>query len=206
MDKTVKTIEGYNRCAGEFVAKHMDLGIYEQFVREFSNCLKEGSTILDLGCGPGNIVKFLVNQDKGYKILGVDLSPKMLKIARQNVPTEQFIIGDIRHLQMERKFDAVIVSFCMIHLNDDEAIGLLGKTYDLLNAKGYLYLSFMSGGTPGFDKASFSDKEMYFNYFSPAKIEKELLNLGYAIISKHFHEYRGKLGQVIQDVIIIVNK
>lgn len=203
MDKTVKTIEGYNRCAGVFVAKHMSLGIYEQFVREFSNYLKEGSTILDLGCGPGNIAKFLVNQNKGYKILGVDLSHEMLKLARQNVPTEQFVIGDIRDLQLEQKFDAVIASFCIIHLEDDEAIGLLRKTRDLLNDQGFLYLCFMNGGIPGFDKASFSNEEMYFNYFSPDEIKKLLENLDYKVLSMHFHEYRRKDGQVIQDVIII---
>lgn len=203
MDKTAKTIEGYNRCAGAFVAKHMSLGIYEQFVREFSNCLKEGSTILDLGCGPGNIAKFLVNQNKGYKILGVDLSSEMLKLAHQNVPTEHFVIGDIRDLQLERKFDAVIASFCIIHLEDDEAIGLLRKTRDLLNDQGFLYLCFMNGGIPGFDKASFSNEEMYFNYFSPDEIKKILENLDYKVLSMHFHEYRRKDGQVIQDVIII---
>lgn len=206
MDKTVKTIESYNRCVRKFVKKHMDLRVYEQFVREFSNCLREGSSILDLGCGPGNIAKFLVNQDKGYKILGVDLSSEMLKLARQNVPTGEFVIGDIRHLQLEPKFDAVIASFCMIHLENEEAVELLRKIHDLLNDKGYLYLSFMSGGVSGFDKASFSEEEMYFNYFSPEKIKKILENLDYRVLSMHFHEYRRKGGQVIQDVIIIARK
>lgn len=206
MDSTVKTIESYNRCTGAFVAKHMNLGIYEQFVREFSNCLKEGSTILDLGCGPGNIAKFLVNQDKGYKILGVDLSSEMLKLARQNVPAGEFVIGDIRHLQLELKFDATIASFCIIHLDDDEVMELFKRTYNLLNEQGFLYLSFMNGGIPGFEKASFSDKEMYFNYFSFDEIEKILEYLGYVLISRYFCEYRVKCDQVIQDIIIIARK
>jgi ubiquinone/menaquinone biosynthesis C-methylase UbiE len=206
MDKTVNTIEGYNRCVRKFVEKHMDLGVYEQFVLEFSNYLKEGSTILDIGCGPGNIAKFLVNQDKGYKILGVDLSLEMLKLARQNVPTEEFVMGDIRHLQLELKFDAAIASFCIIHLDDDEVMELFKRTYNLLNEQAFLYLSFMNGGVPGFDKANFSDEEMYFNYFSPAEIEKTLENLGYTLISRHFHEYRAIGDQVIQDIIIIVRK
>jgi hypothetical protein len=64
----------------------------------------------------------------------------------------------------------------------------------------------MSGGIPGPDKASFSEEEMFFNYFSPVKIEKELLNLGYRIIARDFHEYLGNKDQLIQDVILIANK
>lgn len=96
MDKTAKTIESYNNCVDRFVEQHFDLGLFKDFVLEFSNFLKQGSAILDLGCGPGNIAKFLVNQDKGYKILGVDLSTEMLKLARRNVPGEEFILADIR--------------------------------------------------------------------------------------------------------------
>lgn len=206
MDHNHKTIESYDKCAERFVKKYFDLGLFKDSVQHFSNLLKEESSILDLGCGPGNVAKFLMDQGKGYKILGVDLSTEMLKLAHQNAPCAEYLRADIRDLKLKRKFDAVIASFCMIHLEDDEAIGLLRKTHELLNDQGYLYLSFMSGGIPGPDKASFSEEEMFFNYFSPVKIEKELLNLGYRIIARDFHEYLGNKDQLIQDVILIVNK
>lgn len=206
MDKTFKTINSYNHCAGEFVEKHMDLGIYKRFFQEFSDSLKMNSSILDLGCGPGNVAKFLVEQNKDYKIIGFDLSTVMLELAQQNAPTEQFVLGDIRHLILKQKFDAVIISFCLIHLDDNEAKELLSTTYGLLNANGFLYLSFMSGGRPGFEKASFSEEVMFFNYFCLDDIGKTLMNLGFAIMSKHFHEYLGKNGRIIQDVIIIARK
>jgi len=199
------TVSGYDRCVDTFVKQHMNLGKYEQFIKKFSDFLKKGSYILDLGCGPGNIAKFLIAQEKDYKILGVDLSVNMLQVARQYVPTEQFICADIRHLELERKFDAVIISFCIIHLDDNETNELFRKTYNLLNDEGYLYISFMHGGVSGFEKASFSENELFFNYFCPNEIEKALINLGFLIRVKHFHDYY-RCDQIIKDVFIIAQK
>jgi cyclopropane fatty-acyl-phospholipid synthase-like methyltransferase len=206
MDKATKTIESYNHCANTFVHTYMDLGLFEQFFREFSDLLKEGSTILDLGCGPGNVSKFLADQNKGYKIVGVDLSTEMLQYAKQYVPSGQFILADLRHLVLKQTFDAVIASFCIIHLNDNETTDLLRKTFDLLGDVGYLYISFMHGGVPGFEKASFSENEMFFYYHVPEEIMKVLEKVGYRVISKYRHDYQRTPNQAIQDIIIIARK
>lgn len=206
MNMTRKTIQSYNRCANTFVQEHMDLGVFKRFIQEFSDLLKVGASILDLGCGPGNIGKFLMNQKKRYKLLGVDLSPEMLRLAKQHVPDGKFILADLRDLRLQEKFDAVIVSFCIIHLDTDHAKDLLRKAFDLLNAGGYLYLSFMSGGKPGLEKATFSQDELYFNYFMPKQIPEYLERLGYRIISKYRHDYQKANNQVIQDIILIAQK
>lgn len=205
-DKTTITIDSYNRCVAQFIKEHMNLGLYEPFFQEFSDLLKEGATILDLGCGPGNVGKFLVNQNKGYKITGIDLSVEMLKAARQNVPNAEFIHGDIRHLTLGEKFDAVIISFCIIHLTNDETVELFQKIHELLEENGLMYVSFMSGGTPGFDKVSFSRSCMFFNYYSPEEVVKLLESMGYIIKAKHFREYHWNKDQVNQDVILIAGK
>lgn len=206
MDKTPRTIESYNQCADRFVQTYMDLGLFEPYFREFSGLLKVGSTILDLGCGPGNVSRFLMNQDKGYQIVGIDLSPRMLQYAKRNVPGGKFIRADLRLVVFKQTFDAVIASFCIIHLNQDEVDDLLRKTFDLLGDGGYLYLSFMYGGEPGFEKAGFSKDEMYFCYFEPGEMIKALERLGYRVMSKYRHDYQRTADQPIQDIVIIAQK
>ena len=83
-------------------------------------------TILDLGCGTGGHTLPLAR--RGYEVVGVDCSEKMLAAARakasstlerSNVPT--FQRGDIRNLDLGRAFDALIAMFAVIgHLTANE--------------------------------------------------------------------------------------
>lgn len=69
-------------------------------------------TILDLTCGTGSQVLFLTKH--GYKVIGVDLSPALLEIARTKALKEKleikFIEGDMRTLKVGT-YDAVITIF-----------------------------------------------------------------------------------------------
>jgi len=49
-------------------------------------------------------------------VLGVDASDKMLAIARENFPYHQFVLQDMRTLQLNQHFDAVIAWHSFFHL------------------------------------------------------------------------------------------
>ena len=73
-------------------------------------------SILDLGCGTG-MHDFIFAQ-KGFNVTGVDNSETMLRIARSSLSSQkqeqkriEFFQGDIRHIELNRKFDAVISLF-----------------------------------------------------------------------------------------------
>ncbi len=206
MDKTGKTIESYDDCVDRFVQIHMDLGLFEKYFQEISDLLRESSTILDMGCGPGNVARFFLNQNKEYQIVGVDLSVVMLQHAKQYAAGANFILGDIRNIAFQERFDAVIASFCIIHLRENETAVFLRKTFNMLDPGGYLYLSFMCGGTPGFEKTNFSEQEMFFCYHEPEKITRDLNRTGYQVISTYRHDYQRTANQTIQDVVMIVRK
>ena len=85
------------------------------FVKRIFDTYGEGEirTILDLGCGTGSHA--LIFSDMGYTVTGVDLSEKMLRLAvdkaREQNRQIHFLEGDIRHLDLKQKFDAVVVMF-----------------------------------------------------------------------------------------------
>jgi ubiquinone/menaquinone biosynthesis C-methylase UbiE len=59
--------------------------------------VQAGAKILDLGCGTGNpIAKYILH--RGYQVIGVDQSEKMLEIAKQVIPEAALIHGDSRDL------------------------------------------------------------------------------------------------------------
>lgn len=72
--------------------------------------------VLDLGCGTGGHAFTLVG--RGYKVTGVDMSLEMLEIgrrkAKERVIEIEFTEGDIRKIELNRKFDAAISMFAVM--------------------------------------------------------------------------------------------
>jgi len=58
--------------------------------------IKDGSKVLDVGCGNGRLLEAF--KDKEVKYLGVDSSEKLIELARSRFPKFQFTVGDILEL------------------------------------------------------------------------------------------------------------
>ena len=70
-------------------------------------------TLLDIGCGGG---KNIYNLKNHYQVTGLDLNPVMLDQARALNPTCEFLQGDMRHFDLDRKFDAILLDDGISHL------------------------------------------------------------------------------------------
>lgn len=87
----------------------------DYFVKMFSHMGAEPGTILDLACGTGIITCLLA--EKGYELIGVDISPEMLMEANARAAegkfatAPMFINQDLRELDMYGTSDAAICSF-----------------------------------------------------------------------------------------------
>ncbi len=81
--------------------------IFETFSKQ------EVKTVLDIGCGTGSHA--LIFAGMGYTVTGIDLSEKMLQIAQGKAAERdmqiQFQQGDIRYLDLPKKFDAALAMF-----------------------------------------------------------------------------------------------
>lgn len=82
----------------------------------------KSKNILDLGCGTGIHDRELIS--RGYNIFGVDISSKMIDIARsKNIKNAKFSIGDMSNFDLDKKFDVCITMFAAIgYLNDNKQI------------------------------------------------------------------------------------
>lgn len=67
------------------------------------------ATILDLCCGTGQLANALT--DRGYRVVGVDASPQMLKYARMNAPATDFHLYDVRSFELPENFDIVFATY-----------------------------------------------------------------------------------------------
>lgn len=205
-DKTRSTIDAYNQNHHNYTDKFMHYGPYVTHVIQFADLLEDGFKVLDIGCGPGNVAKQLCDLKK-LAITGIDLSPEMLETARTNVPGGMFLLQDIRSASYSASsYDAVVLSFSIVHLDNDEARTVLANAVKWLRSGGYLYLSFMEGKQPGFERTSFSSEPIYFNYFIGSEIERFLKECGVDCFHSVRQDYLEPDGTMTIDVFIFGKK
>ncbi len=86
--------------------------------KHFSFIIPEGSSVLELGCGTGD----LLNAVKPSYGVGIDFSEKMLDIARGKYPKLEFIHSDANDFSYNGKFDYVIISDLLSSLWDIQTV------------------------------------------------------------------------------------
>jgi ubiquinone/menaquinone biosynthesis C-methylase UbiE len=64
--------------------------------------------ILEIGCGSGNLAKRFL--EKNYDYTGLDVSKQMIELAKDLIPHGKFIIADMRNLDLDEKYEAIIVT------------------------------------------------------------------------------------------------
>lgn len=122
---------------------------YRLIIPVIKNYLKPKMKILDIGCGAGTLDFYLAN--KGYDVLGIDISGKAISDCKKSteylkLQNAKFQIVDFPNKSPRVKFDLVIFTEVIEHLKDDKLA--LRKISNLLNEDGILILSTPSKNAP----------------------------------------------------------
>jgi len=143
MDQYKKTFEAYDKLANAYQDKFMDLDLYNDTYDIFCNAIrKPNAKIFEIGCGPGNITRYLLSQKPDLDILAIDMAPNMIKMAKQNNATANFMVMDARKIDsIKQKFDGIMCGFCIPYLSKDDCAKLIKDCAVLLEQDGILYVS-----------------------------------------------------------------
>lgn len=182
MDKYKETFQTWNKVAHLYQDKFMDLDLYNESYDFICDSVeKNNAKILDVGCGPGNISKYLLAKRPDFDILGIDVAPNMIELAKKNNPSAEFIVMDSRNInEIQSKFDAIVCGFCLPYLSESDTNKLVQDCYNLLNKNGLLYISFVEGNPEesGF-KISSSEDRVFFHFHDLNELQKLLISSGF---------------------------
>lgn len=131
-----RTVNYYDKIAEDYIKSDAAVVLKDK-IGEFLIQLS-GKKILDVGCGPGHDTNYLT--EIGYECLGIDLSPNMIQLARQN-NKGSFEVMDFFNMNFEDKsFDGLWCSSVFVHIEKKDLSKFIPQTYRILKDSGILGL------------------------------------------------------------------
>ena len=125
---------------GELRHKPLDRKLLDRFARE----TKGRGEVCDLGCGPGQIARYL--RDAGASVFGLDLSEGMLEEARRRNPDIAFRRGDMQALDLPADSLAGIAAFyAIVHIPRPKLAQVFSQMRRVLLRGGLLLVAFHIG-------------------------------------------------------------
>lgn len=149
MQAKQNVIDCYNKTASAYAGKfnnelgqkHLDKILLTAFAEEN----KGNGRMIDLGCGPGQTTKYLY--EHGVKdIVGTDLSPAMISVAKELHPGLSFETADMLSFQYPAdSFGSAIAFYSIVHFDYAEIEGAFGEIRRILKNGGQFLFSFHHG-------------------------------------------------------------
>lgn len=155
------------------------------WIDRFTAELPEGGTVLDIGCGSGEpIGRHLVEQ--GFALTGVDSSPSLIALCRERLPAAEWIVADMRTLDLQRRFDGLIAWHSFFHLSPDDQRPMFARFAAHLKPGGVL--TFTSGHGSGVRLGEWQGEPLYHASLDPAEYEALLAASGFSVLDRRLRD------------------
>jgi SAM-dependent methyltransferase len=155
------------------------------------------ATVADVGCGPGHVTTYL--HSLGLDAFGIDLSPEMVRAARQAHPGLRFDEGSMTALDIpDGSLGGVVALYSIIHIPPDQLPAVFAEFGRILAPGGYALVAFQVGDdelnhrTEWFGHAIALDRY----WFTPDAVADRLIAAGFEIRAQVTREPDGPAEKV----------
>src|SRR3974390_731956 len=182
-DFSPTTRDDSDRLAADYTTHVYDELRHKPFDREQLQCLAERlrgkGKVCDLGCGPGQVARFL--RDHGADRLRLDLPPGMVREARRLNPDLEFREGNMLALPIKDASLAGIAAFyAIVNLPKEALPAVFREMARVLQPGGVLLLSFHVGDQELSEDELWGHRiSMRFRLLPPIEIRRELEAAGF---------------------------
>lgn len=163
---------------GELDGKPLD----RHLLNRFAEGVRGRGLTADLGCGPGQVARYL--KDQRIEILGIDLSPEMIRQAQGRNPGIEFRVGDLRALDLaDGALAGVVAFYSLIHLDEPEIVPALREMRRVLTPGGLALFAFHVGEeTIHRDEMWGHAVSLDFRFLLPARVSAQLQEAGFRLL------------------------
>lgn len=207
-DHYKETIQTWNKVAELYNEKFMHLNIYNETYDVLCSYLPEKASVFEIGCGPGNITRYILSKRPDLQIMASDASEKMAELAKSNNPSARCVKMDARRIsEMEERFDAVVCGFCMPYLSKKDVEKLVNDAHALLNKDGLFYFSTIEGAyeTSRYETGSSGDR-MFVHYYEEPYLSGLLASAGFETLNLFRINYPKKDAAADVHLVFIAKK
>ena len=189
-DYLTLTIETYNSIASDYVRITHDRQPQREF-NDFCQCIVSGGLVLDAGCGGGRDCQAF--GEKGFQVVGVDLSEKMLQIAQASVKNCTFIQADLRKIPLDDdSIDGIWCCASLLHLKHSEVPTALTEFRRVLKKDAVCCILMKEGSGEEFVQDDLSQGlQRFYCYFREDEMCQLCLSLNFRILSSHTAPEKG---------------
>jgi len=177
------------QLADELDHKPLDRALLTAFLE-----LAGAGTIADVGCGPGHVTRFLAARHPDA--IGLDLSPRMIGIARKRAPDLSFTVASMLNLPVPNAtWAGAVALYSIIHLSAAERAAACRELARAIRPRGWLLLSFHidsadigAGETSHLTTWFGSAVDVDVHFLDPATVTTDLEAAGFSVRSSTLRE------------------
>ncbi len=160
------------------------LAAFVQFVTEHP-----ANRVADIGCGPGRVAAFLAGHD--IDVVGIDVSPAMLALARNAHPGIQFEEGVLTALPIaDQSLAGAVYWYSIIHTPPEHLDEVCIELVRVLAPHGHLLLAFQAGNGEGMHRADAYGTRISLTSYrhSPDEVVRHLTKAGLQVHARAVRE------------------
>lgn len=174
-----------SQLSEELDGKPLDRALLTGFIE-----LVGTGTIADVGCGPGHVTRFLAEQYPD--MMGIDLSPGMITVARARAPDLRFMVGSMLRLPtIDGAWSGVVAMYSIIHLTATERAAAFREFARVVHPGGWLLVAFHMD-SPEFASGDVNHLTSWFGerveldayFLDPSEVIAQLEATGFALMAE----------------------
>jgi len=168
----------YERHAHDFDRERGRSLQERQWLDRFLSHVPQGGTILDVGCGSAEpMARYMI--ESGRRVVGIDSSPTLIAICRERFADSEWLVMDMRQLELGRIFDGILAWDSFFHLDMDDQRKMFRRFAE--HAAPGAPLMFTSGGSEGSVLGEYHGEPLYHASLEPEEYRRLLAGNGFSV-------------------------
>jgi SAM-dependent methyltransferase len=159
----------------------------------FNNKFSSGLKCLDIGCGYGNNLRFLL--ENGFDAVGIDNSEFVINLIKNEFKDRVFIKSIISTNFNDKSFDILIDRQSIQHNSVNDLVAIYNECQRLLKDDGFFFCNFNLSKGNRVSKANIDEIEL-----------DKLITRAFLIHEKNFHILSRENGTIKEKMIVYVLK